>query len=903
MILTQLFETALKDKADLQAKRKTLQDLSMNKDVDQKAVQQRKLDLEKEAKRKGLAESAEGLNIGDPVEITGNVEFNGATGEIAGFGSDNRFVIVNLYNHGKHSFHSSDVSYNDYADAQDEEDDWYDDQEDTLESFIRDGADWEDALRELNVFNDVFLSPDIQDTHEYTRDPEWQDLSKMIRNSAKVQEIYGQLKKFANLGVKLTSPEVKRLDSLVWDGGGDMDIDRLKDLYAHQLGAVEALLKTRAQNNTKSGQTIHEQGVAEGQSDVAKQIHDLNFDMLALLDAAKTASPKEKIILKQKFQAAKQKRNKLLGGTLADSPVGKLGEATSDEVEITSDDQTETYRYKGWQFKETANDYYSGEAWLVDPDGNKEWFGYQTDDKRGLRKYYDDQNNLAFSLSARDEGQSTEKWLKAQASDWQDTWNAQPNAPVVHEQDVAEAQTDYQKRRQRERDVDAGKPVSRQPKNPQTDYAKKRAEQRRQEELGEGDISQLEKDIADAPVEPIANMEEAKGLKKRVRIVKGSEAGKTGTVGEVRHGAFKGAPKTFTVDIDGGGSIQLPKEALRLLKDQGVAEMDKSQKSPAGWNLDDYDYSKGKWTRGKIVTAKDAVKDMSKELNRAFNNTDPKKKKQGVAEGGFGRDEEFRNRERNAGLEHETNNIQIAINGKPWKVVPGKGYADSAEERSYLEGMKRWAEKKSASTGKKWSVYLTGANPTVNELSTEKLAQYKKAAGADASAADKAGNIERGNRRFSGIVKATIKQGEQDAKKHRSRPLKEDSSPVENAILHRIMMAHPDVLAKYGPQAVMDAANDTADFVGDVDEIGTSDVSAWVKQTIQILDSNHQVDEVSKATLGRYVKLAGVDTADRASSSSYKSGAAGDKYNKADPSRQEHNRERGIDRAITRLTR
>ena len=73
-------------------------------------------------------------------------------------------------------------------------------------------------------------------------------------------------------------------------------------------------------------------------------------------------------------------------------------------------------------------------------------------------------------------------------------------------------------------------------------------------------------------------------------------------------------------------------------------------------------------------------------------------------------DREFRNRERNAGLEHEKNNIQIAINGKPWKVVAGKGYADSAEERSYLQGMQRWAEKKSASSGKKWTVYLTGAN-------------------------------------------------------------------------------------------------------------------------------------------------------------------------------------------------
>lgn len=60
-------------------------------------------------------------------------------------------------------------------------------------------------------------------------------------------------------------------------------------------------------------------------------------------------------------------------------------------------------------------------------------------------------------------------------------------------------------------------------------------------------------------------------------------------------------------------------------------------------------------------------------------------------------------------LAHERNNIQIAINGRPWKVVAGKGTADSAEERSYLEGMKRWAERKSASSGKKWTVYLTGA--------------------------------------------------------------------------------------------------------------------------------------------------------------------------------------------------
>lgn len=74
-----------------------------------------------------LYEDASTLNIGDPVIITGKgIEFEGTTGEIVDFGQDNKFVIVNLYNHGKHSFHSSDVSYNDYADSDEEEARMYD---------------------------------------------------------------------------------------------------------------------------------------------------------------------------------------------------------------------------------------------------------------------------------------------------------------------------------------------------------------------------------------------------------------------------------------------------------------------------------------------------------------------------------------------------------------------------------------------------------------------------------------------------------------------------------------------------------------------------------------------------------------------------------------------------------
>ena len=95
------------------------------------------VDLEKKLKenvgRHSLAEEfarfkedADTLNVGDPVVITGKVQFNGTTGEIDEFSRDKRFVIVNLYNHGKHSFHSSDVSYNDYADSDEEEARMYD---------------------------------------------------------------------------------------------------------------------------------------------------------------------------------------------------------------------------------------------------------------------------------------------------------------------------------------------------------------------------------------------------------------------------------------------------------------------------------------------------------------------------------------------------------------------------------------------------------------------------------------------------------------------------------------------------------------------------------------------------------------------------------------------------------
>jgi len=59
-------ESALKDKADLEAKRKALQDMERQPGHDKEAIRQRKLDLEREARTKGLAKGQlDEVSLGD----------------------------------------------------------------------------------------------------------------------------------------------------------------------------------------------------------------------------------------------------------------------------------------------------------------------------------------------------------------------------------------------------------------------------------------------------------------------------------------------------------------------------------------------------------------------------------------------------------------------------------------------------------------------------------------------------------------------------------------------------------------------------------------------------------------------------------------------------------------------
>jgi len=80
----------------------------------------------------------------------------------------------------------------------------------------------------------------------------------------------------------------------------------------------------------------------------------------------------------------------------------------------------------------------------------------------------------------------------------------------------------------------------------------------------------------------------------------------------------------------------------------------------------------------------------------------------------------------------------------------------------------------------------------LDELSTNKLADYKKKAGENASAADKAGDTKTGNKRFSGIMKATRKQFDNDAKQKTEElsPKQKDIDKNKNGKIDDTDLAH-----------------------------------------------------------------------------------------------------------------
>ena len=63
-----------------------------------------------------------------------------------------------------------------------------------------------------------------------------------------------------------------------------------------------------------------------------------------------------------------------------------------------------------------------------------------------------------------------------------------------------------------------------------------------------------------------------------------------------------------------------------------------------------------------------------------------------------------------------------------------------------------------------------------------------------------------------------------------------NESSAEDAIVRRITRQHHDLISQYGIEAVTDAIEDVSSGIGELEEIGSSDVSYWVSCVIKMLE-------------------------------------------------------------------
>lgn len=112
-----------------------------------------------------------------------------------------------------------------------------------------------------------------------------------------------------------------------------------------------------------------------------------------------------------------------------------------------------------------------------------------------------------------------------------------------------------------------------------------------------------------------------------------------------------------------------------------------------------------------------------------------------------------------------------------------------------------------------------------NVISWRDEGKWKKVS--DKDPRGKVTNLSDRARRETEKMKKGVKEGKQDEE--------DEGNPVMNALIRRTMATRPDLL-KHGPERLLAAIRDVADGVGEVQEIGTSDISAWMKRVEQHLN-------------------------------------------------------------------
>jgi hypothetical protein len=442
----------------------------------------------------------ERLHKGDPIVVTAPNEFEGKTGEIYEFSPSGSFVIVDLYNHGKHSMHLSDVAYNDYAD-QEETDDWYDDEE-VAEGF--------QDFNKIEPYAVCLAGKPVKQFDYYEDARRFHDNWKKKLYRAGNKE---KADKITLMPLNLDEGHADQQRKIFKKNGesvGEVGIDR-----ESSPGNGQWYMKCYAYNIDNAGYDSYEDAVAELKhclkQGVAEAANPAQQAAIAIAmkkagkkpkqaDEAYTPSPAKPFRNPKGFN----KQGTGIGNRLAQQTRAELANIQPSKgtpVPAKEFAQGVLKDLKKVNVKEAEG------SWIVyDPETKqiKKRFKTHTAGKsyaqtHGLgfasSEYYFDQIKEKEVAEVAPPGAKAERMVKhikkAYAKDgkltpkekaiaYATTWKAHNDGKVE------EAQTDYQKRRQRERDVDAGRPVKALPKNPQTDYARKRAKDKRDMEMGEG---------------------------------------------------------------------------------------------------------------------------------------------------------------------------------------------------------------------------------------------------------------------------------------------------------------------------------------------------------------------------------------------------------------------------------
>ena len=680
------------------------------------------------------------LHQGDPIVVTGPNEFEGATGEIYDFSPSGKFIIVDLYNHGKHSMHLSDVAYNDYAD-QEEEDDWYDNQE--VEEGFQD-------FNKVEPYAVCLAGKPVKKFDYYEEARRFHDNWK--------QKLYREGNKEKADKITLMPLNLDEMDSRGHTGTRD---DYEKDRK-------------------------YKGPVGTGKPATAKKVvKDLSNDFEKAFD-------KEKEV-KEAGSPAQQ-------AAIAIAKKKEQGVAEGVPTQAGAVDPKIQFLQPTIQFAEKL-----GYQVTLNPNPNGKIFVKLVNKqiehtvRIGFSRGRDPGTKLEADMSDNWDSQTYAWSAKELAQDFKEFYkDALRDSPTQGQQGVAEGQTDYQKRRARERDVDAGRPVKPLPRNPQTDYARKRAKDRKDMEMGEGadliNMSDLQfyKELLGVMVIPVAAFG-AMAWSKAMNAIKLYRAEDVITALQ---------KKGVTVDRS-----TLEQIKPLLLKLEQAIDIDKD--GDVAKELAKRIQQAVTWGKLKQANPKTNAKTTDTELGEEFEMPGTTIPRKSVIQGYVFY---YNPKTRIVSITQRGDSEEAAIDQLKLKIPSLNSFNVAVTklinrlEKDLVEAQEiRTRDDFIQQRDKLYRMIQLETNPANKQILKTEIRNLERRAAEE------------------GWLKLIREENSTS------------SEAVEIAVIRRILVAHTDLIMEFGLDKVTQAIEEVAYNVGDVDEIGTSDVSAWVHEVKQIL--------------------------------------------------------------------